>query len=491
MNKSKTNIIMFFGGGITITLWLFGIIYQDRICIWSGLGFLHLLVGAYSLCNINKRILLLLFDFTFLYLNTATFIYNGIIGNPIKSWAIDYIVNWDMELRANVIFFMALLLVLIGYYGCENFRFHLYGKKSKYNELQLVTNNNQYFMKASRMIFYIGALGHLLSVLEKVSFVQSNSYLSYYTSFISALPVIIYRIERVMFPAFCLFCVSMPSKRVFMKPAVIYIVTSIISIFYGQRNGLVLAVIFLLFYLLFRERYFNQGEHWFGKRMIYLCVILVPLFILIMVGYGYWRNGVSVGNNLVGVLIKEVESGSSGHLVLHEMYYHDVIPKQNYVFGGIINYFSNNILGDLIGLSKDYGYSAVERALHGRSFGASISYVVMSHSYMLGYGLGSCYLAEIMHDFSWGGLVVINLVYGIILASATQMLVRASGKHPYICAGLLMMQQAILYAPRAETLAFITDSFLSWYTILTWLAVFVLSKQFKIIGMNKEKVNLK
>ena len=98
----------------------------------------------------------------------------------------------------------------------------------------------------------------VVSILKKMLFVLSNSYLSYYTDFSSRLPHFIGFIGSSFNLFFFLYLSTMPSKRELKYPFLVFLLINTLSLGYGQRNGVVFSI--LLFDCLFdSEKY---GKFW-------------------------------------------------------------------------------------------------------------------------------------------------------------------------------------------------------------------------------------
>lgn len=461
-----------FGILYSFFLWIIGSILENRQEIWLALAILHIAIAAYSFIDLNYNMLLLMFDFTLFYFDTSSFIINGIFDNQIESWAIKYDITWELEYKANTIYLISLFLIFICFHIAKKIRI-----KAKSGEKYVIPSSvyaNNKLMKVSRVVFYIGATAKLIEIIEKTIFVQQTSYLNYYDTFVSHLPTSILRIAGFMLPAFCVFCVCMPDKKEFRKLAIIYLGLGLLSLLYGQRNPFALALIFVVFYVFFRQKYCSNGQVWINSKQIIALVVVLFVIMLLMTGYGFWRNNLSSGN-VFKQFFNNMAGESSGFLVLHELNYHDLIPDNHYVFGGVINYFTNNIIGRILGINVSYA-SNVEYALYGNSYGNTITYLIAPNVYEYGGGMGSNYLAEAFHDFSWFGVVIISSLYGVILSRAVHSMIYMSNRHPYVSACFLMMIQSILYAPRAEALGFITTSLLSWHTMIALIFISLLKR---------------
>ena len=255
-------------------------------------------------------------------------------------------------------------------------------------------------------------------------------------------------------------------------PAAFLIGVSVLSLFGGSRGGFVLNVLIIMFYMTYRQQFFNQNETWMGKKHWIILIALMPIGIFILVGIQFWRTGGQMSLNILEAL--EILAGnSSGLLIMDELQYHDALPKQNYIFGAVINYIQNNIWGGLTGTRVSAGQTQ-EYALYGNNFGASMTYLLAPRSYLSGGGFGTAYLAEAFHNLSYWGVIVISYIYGMILGKSTLSLRKNYGIHPFRTAFLLLMIQAVLYAPRSIAIGFVTDSILSFWNWASFVLIFII-----------------
>lgn len=105
---------------LSFLMWISGGVRQNRQEIWLALAILHIAIAAYCFMDINYNILLLLFDFTMFYFDTSSLIINRILKRQIKSWAIKYDITWEIEHKANAIYFASILLVFFSFYFVKN-----------------------------------------------------------------------------------------------------------------------------------------------------------------------------------------------------------------------------------------------------------------------------------------------------------------------------------------------------------------------------------
>ncbi|MDE6706483.1 MAG: O-antigen polysaccharide polymerase Wzy family protein, partial [Oscillospiraceae bacterium] len=130
--------------------------------------------------------------------------------------------------------------------------------------------------------------------------------------------------------------------------------------------------------------------------------------------------------------------------------------------------FENRVVASLFNI-KVYAGNSIEHALYGHSLAHTLSWFDYKQRYLNGHGVGSCYIAELYHDFGYIGVFVGNVIYGMILKSINKM----PFSKPYTCAVLFSMLHALLLAPRGEYDMFINEAFgikvmMIFFFILFW-----------------------
>lgn len=453
-------------------LWGAGSICESRIILWSGIVFADIVIIFYSVRKLSVRVGLLFFMITMFMLNIGYFFIEAFRnGNYTNNWLINFIPSWKQEVITSFLMLLALMFSFFGQWSSENIirgrKVLIYGETVSNVRMKF---NMKLLSKAALIIYYIGLICFTIESIEQIAFVQTFSYNEKYIVNLRKLPSIIYRLENLMWPGFFVFCTCMPTKKKFRIPAIILIGISVLSLLGGSRGGFVLNILIILFYIIFRQQFFNHNETWMGKKHWMILFFMMPIGIFILVGIQFWRTGGQMTMNLFEAL--EVLAGNgSGVLIMDELQYHDALPKQNYVFGAAINYLQNNIWGGLTGTRISAGQTR-EYALYGNNFAASMTYLLAPRSYLSGGGFGTAYLAEAYHNLSYFGVVVISYIYGVILGESTLSLRKNYGLHPFRSAFILLMIQAVLYAPRSIAIGFITDSVLSFWNWASFALIY-------------------
>ena len=157
--------------------------------------------------------------------------------------------------------------------------------------------------------------------------------------------------------------------------------------------------------------------------------------------------------NIINELLTQ---GNDISILDFEYRYRELLPDKPFAIGGIITLLHNNIVGRIIGLSQiPAQQNTAEIALNGYSFSAALMYVENTAGFLMGYGIGSCYVAELFNSFGFVGIFLGSLLYGIMLKKLGQFKFRG-----FIANGIaLSIFQYLLLAPRAQFDYFISGTF--------------------------------
>lgn len=118
-------------------------------------------------------------------------------------------------------------------------------------------------------------------------------------------------------------------------------------------------------------------------------------------------------------------------------------------------------------------------AQYGHSFGQTISYIALKSEYLAGRGYGSSYIAEVMQDYGWFGIIMINIVYGILMKNAKFVKKNEYLVNMFIC----YMIVGLIYAPRSTAIGPFMKIF-SFNAILANIIVWIVAKLIYMRGKN-------
>jgi oligosaccharide repeat unit polymerase len=233
-----------------------------------------------------------------------------------------------------------------------------------------------------------------------------------------------------------------------------------------------------------RDKVHNDGTVWFNKRTAIVLVAVMPFILTFLVVFSNIRlnksvRDFSVINSVRGFFDAQ---GTSVTLIGYGLKFQDRFPVLKlYTFGPIIDFFRNNIITQYLFKYQVYHIQTAEMALHGNSFGQTLTYFVIPQGYLAGQGLGSCYIAETFKDFGYIGICVINILYGFLMTKSVEIL----DKNVFFSAFMFLIIKDVLYSPRSSTLSCFTSAF-NIINILTILFIYLFAK-ILLNSRNKQK----
>ncbi|WP_368901473.1 O-antigen polysaccharide polymerase Wzy family protein [Oceanobacillus oncorhynchi] len=463
---AKTYRIMIIG----ISLLVMIISYLLESSIWlfysAMLIWLHNLV--FSIEKINYRTGFFIFQ-----LALFNFLLGGTFINYIETGNSLYDFNNNVLIHSYFTIYISQFFLFLSYSFIEKRKF-IKDIEKKPNE------NKGTFIKIIRftslLVVLITFLPYIWEVYDRINYVSNNSYADIYLRESSNLPFIIQKLAQIFEPSFFVYLGTMPIKKKAMLPMLLYLFASGMSIFVGARADFARSIMVIFFYFLARDRWEKLGEEktrWIGKKEIIASIMIVPILMLFLynVGNSRWDETGTTDTALEGIKNFAVEQGVSISVIHYAKLHEEEIPNNNYLSGPLLKLFVENpISRELFGF-ETYGNQTVESALYGNRFGDTISYLVMPERYVLGYGMGSSYIAEVYHSLGYLGLILINAFFGLAIV----IIDRAFGKNVWITAISLLMLYRLIYSPRATTFDFISNTFNITYVLL-FIVILLLSK---------------
>lgn len=325
---------------------------------------------------------------------------------------------------------------------------------------------------ASRVIMYISFLAALAVSIEQAIYVSALSYYDLYLTYASNLPGFIVKIGDMYPIAFFCFLACLPKKVECRIPIFLYALIGIVTLGTGQRNQMMIHLIVIVIYLMYRQSKSNNAEIWLPKRYVFAIVVSIPFVISFLFFWGNYR----IGNRVSGLKYSDIlvnflsGQGKTIDIIGYTMVYNT--PKWKfYSFGDIIDFFINSYISKNILGIQTYKQYTPEYALNMHSFGQYITYVVAPTKYLSGGGIGSSYIAEAFVDFGYLGIVLWSFAYGVILTKLSKF-----KQYSWIqLTFLLFAISKILMAPRTSASGFIASTF-SFINLATILIIYLASK---------------
>lgn len=462
---------------ITIIIFALGTLIKNINLMFAATLILLLVLFMYA---IKRKALVL----TMFLISFFTFLMGGYLIDLATEK--EMINEFTLELNMHMILclFLSLIGILIGTFICKN-------KTEKFNNYNIEKDYKIYKIKiATKILFYITFLFNAITIIEKVIFVQTNTYLELYTSYTSKLPILFTKIAQMNDFLFYTYLSTMPSKSEIKKPVILYMIIQIISILSGGRSRTVTGLLFIFGYFVFREynsrKKDNQKEIWLKKSHIKIAVLITPVLIAFLSAYNLIRNGIKIEQTSI---LKQFiqffkDQGGSIKLIAYAKKCESLLPQNNKVYSlyPIIAFFRDGIIGQIFFSTTPFKVNTIEMALYGNNFGATISYIIMPELYLQGHGLGTQYIAEVYTDFSYLGVFIFNIILGILLIKLN---FRTNIKW-YWSAINLSIIRLVIYMPRDFALSWIS----AFWSITNWgsiIFVIILSRIIKVKeGENNE-----
>lgn len=410
----------------------------------------------FSLRNIKSRILFFLFNITwFTFLLTRPLI--GMLCR-IDWWATAS--QGEDNIRFSlIIMLMSIICLHLGAAVAEYINNRL--KKSSFiieNQSTEKESLKVIIRRVALVIFYVAALFFFVVEMEKLMFMNGKDYIEYYSEFQSQLPGFVHTAASFMKYSLCIFLATFPKKKVCFVPLFIYECSAVPELLIGVRNPIVLNSIFIFCYYFIRDKVIIDKEKWIGKAEIAIIAISGPCMLFLMSIWSYIRNGLKLASfnpvKLIldffygqGVTFDVLAIGYGWQLGLPQR------AARNYTFGGMIDYLIHGRIGQLLlGTSGLPEGNNVINAIESNSLAHHLSYVYSKNSYLEGNGLGTSYLLEGYLDFGYIGVILVNIILGVILVYALYWL----RGNILVNTIILLSLTGIFFIPRAETTGWLT-----------------------------------
>ena len=282
--------------------------------------------------------------------------------------------------------------------------------------------------------------------------------MAYYSDFQTPLPYAVRWISQVSTILFYFYLGTLPDKRNAKVPCFLYLLVGVVALLYGQRNVLVIRTLIIICYCFVRNRHVNEKETWISQKQIVVLVALIPVAVMFMSFWNSYRfDNQYESKGLVDSVIEGLlEQGHDISILDYEYELGDMLQDKPYAIGGIIGLLRNNILSRLLGFSPvPTQQNTVDMAINGYSYCGALMYFQNRNGYLMGFGIGSCYLAELFDTFGFAGVLFGSILYGLILKKLTTFELKG-----FIANGFaLAMFQNLLMAPRAMLDGFISSTF--------------------------------
>ena len=330
----------------------------------------------------------------------------------------------SIENHTNFVLLISMICIMLGYYFVknlhkENYIYRLIDVKQKqisrsYNSLRQV----------SKCVFYIALACSTLMLLEKILFFRtSGDYYATYSEYKSSMPYIIKTIDNFMPLSLYIFLGTRPRKKEAMFPICVYLIYLAGSLLTGRRIFIVTGLMMIAIYMIINDH--ETDDKWITKRLLMGVYVLVPLFVVFLTVYGELRvNKSNHDFNIFNLFSKFI--GSQGFTINVIKYgKEDAVElgtDKFYSFYNTLRFLRTSPLTRwfMSDYNFTYGEYTIENAVNGNSFANSITYLNSPYTFLKGGGYGSCYIAELFHDFGYMGVIFGNLFIGVLFGEMSR-----------------------------------------------------------------------
>lgn len=419
-----------------ITLYNASVLYSCVLAVWC--------VFFYNVCKDYKtNIVMLCFLISFfIFLLGREFIFEYL---DVPRY---YIFNDDIEIKTQICLLISLFGLVIGTF---------IGRRLAPHDRLLRIDNDVVLKNVSKTLYYIFSIPLFIELFINITYIQNTGYINSYESndSIVRVPLYISMFSGMTPMAFYLFLATKPEKSEAVFPILLYLFYSILTLLTGKRFPFVASLLIIAIYFVLRD---SDKDRWLKKKYYYILAGGLPFLIVGLSVFDYVRVGNDIGyKNFIEMFIGFFDQlGGSINVIKRVIFYSDELnPVMIYSFDGLTSLIlENGIFKRIFDITVYEGNSAAH-ALQGHSLAHTLSYLTYGNEYLLGRGVGSCYIAELFHDFGYIGVFLGSILYGWVMKRISTI----DFKSPYYIALALAMINSLLLAPRGGFDSFLSRTF--------------------------------
>lgn len=448
---------------IKLTIFLFMGVSILAILSWNStlivlaMIFTFVAMMIYCISNLTKNIVLAI-----MFICIFTFLSSSVIGRFLYGQN-DFMYGFtDTEFNtACSLIIISYYMIFCGYIIDKHYRIVCGSKRGLFFEDS--SFSVECIQKISFIVFVVSSVMAMFFSIQKMIYALHMGYISLYTTYSGS--SWLQRLSFVSSASFFIGLAAKPNKKMLKYYFILGFIDPVITFIQGVRSTLVTYVLFLVFYCFTYNNLINGNDAKDNRktiRLIFLGVLSIIIIIPFLYSYGLSRIGENSNTNGINAIIAFFDGqGGSFRVLGAAVKYKGALPQKWYSFGSIIDRFSDVV----------YGTQNAQRAMMAHSFADTITYLEEKASYLMGYGMGSCYIAEIFYDFGVLGVIIVNLFLGIILKTLTDFENLSIFKRSVS----FILFQNVMMMPRGTFLRPI-DVLFSFSTIVVFFIVFGASR---------------
>ncbi|MBO0479511.1 O-antigen polysaccharide polymerase Wzy family protein [Vagococcus fluvialis] len=435
----------------------------------------------FTLEDVKRHVVFLIFNLSFSLFLFSRFLLNYFFGYESTEYGL-YGTNFH---NIDTINFMLNILFISIFFFTLSYLF--FGKIKTKNEPSLKSKNLIFLKRSSIILFLVTLVFKIIYIKDQSNFVLGSSYYDYFLNYQSNIPTIFVKLAELNLISYISFLSCKPDvkNREFKVITILFTLISIYSMTVGRRIEFMLNVLLIISFLVMNKEK-KQNKLSFKNKMFLL--FGSPLVLVLLNFVSNKRDAISYKSaglfDSIGRFL--FSQGVSVNLLGYTYEFQNSLPKDKfYSFGPLIEFLQNNIIYKTLFGNAGYSGQTVERAMEGHLFAHTISYFIMPTAYLYGRGYGSSYIAELYYDFGFIGLIIFNVLIGLLLQKLP---ILANNRNWLMSLFALLCIRNIYLLPRAEFISFLTNS-VTLINILGVVLIFVLSKILEELNKNKNRVS--
>ncbi len=446
------------------------ILFSFVLIVWLG-------IVSYCMTDIKTHIVLFCFSVSFFVFLIGRELCFAFFGLPRYYTYLDT--------HNNITFFLmiiSMLSLMIGYIIADRYSVFARGKTVviKRRTERMPAYPHFFFetdiqrtgvRKAAEIAFYFCLACSLLDVWKQIQLVRNVGYTGTYMAANTVSSGVLAYFASFTIVALSIFLATCPPRKSSWTALMAYEAYGVLTMLTGHRYTFVAISMYFLTYIIYRHKL--EG-HWISKSLVIAIVIAAPFVIVLMNVIDTQRGGrteIFNGGTMHAMIRFLDQQGGSVNCIKRIFYYKDKLSDM--IFTSLSNtravLFENAILRRVFGIQV-YSGNSLENALNGHYLSHRLSWYEYGELYLRGHGVGSCYIAELFHDFGVIGVMLGNLIYGYVIRRTTDI-----GDRHYFGNALVFASQYYIYlAPRGDFDGMIGGLF-SVTSILGMIGIWVLS----------------
>lgn len=302
-----------------------------------------------------------------------------------------------------------------------------------------------------------------------------GDYASIYTGKTADIPFIINVISGLSLYFMIFYLACMPNKKKVMYVLSLYIFTGIPGIIVGGRNALMIKILFAFIYFVLRQSHDSHNK-WIGKKEKISLLILIPIFMLLLGAMNYTRESQNIPTSSPIKLMEDFlyKQGTSYDTLCQTIEYRNELRNDTYIsytFGEPIDFILHNRISNKLFGTEHFNGNSIENATKSNNLAHRVSYLVLGEKYLEGHGRGTTYFSELYLDFGYLGILVFNLLLGMLFKYVNTFFGRGFYSRVLILNGAVY----IYMIPRLAAFSIISFM-LNYYFWITCICVVMLIK---------------